>query len=48
MARFSLDIKTCCWYVIWESEIKFGQNFFASPKICTPVHLWLVVWIFRK
>jgi len=40
MARFSLNIKTCCLYVIWESKIKFGQKLFASPKICTPVHLW--------
>jgi len=24
MARFSLNIKTCCLYVIWESKIKFG------------------------
>jgi len=21
--------------------MKFGQKFFASPKICTPVRLWL-------
>jgi len=21
-------------------KTKFGQNIFASPKICTPVHLW--------
>jgi len=40
MVRFSLNIKTCCLYAIWESKIKFGQKFFASPKICTPVHLW--------
>jgi len=24
-----------------KNKIKFGQNFFASPKICTPVHLWM-------
>jgi len=24
MARFSLNIKTCCLYVIWESKIKYG------------------------
>jgi len=40
MARFSLNIETCSLYVIWESKIKFGQKFLASPKICTPVHLW--------
>jgi len=39
MERFSLNIKTCYLYVIWESKIKFGQKFFATPKICTPVHL---------
>jgi len=39
MVRFSLNIKTCCLYVICESKIKFGQKFFASPKVCTPVHL---------
>ena len=41
MVRFSLIIKTFCLYVIWESKIKFGQKFFESPKICTPVHLWV-------
>jgi len=40
MVPFSLNIKTCCLYVIWESKIKFGQKFFASPKMGTPVHLW--------
>jgi len=39
MARYRLNIKTCCLYVILESKIKFGQKFFASPKISTPVHL---------
>jgi len=37
MLRFSLNIKACCLYVIWESKIKFGQKCFASPKI-SPVH----------
>jgi len=41
MVRFILNIKTCCLYVTWESKIKFGHKFFASQKICTPVHLWL-------
>jgi len=40
MARFRLNIKTYFLYVVWEMKIKFGQNFFASPKICTPVHLY--------
>jgi len=40
MARFCLNIKTCYLYVIWESRIKFGQKFFASPKICTPVQYY--------
>jgi len=31
MARFSLNIKTCCLYLIWESKIKFGQKF-SHPK----------------
>jgi len=39
MVLFGLNIKTCCLHVIWESKIKFGQKFFASPKIFTPVHL---------
>jgi len=46
MVRFSLNIKTCCLYVIWESKIKFGQKLFASLKICTPVHLWTLVFNF--
>jgi len=41
MVRVNLDIKTCCLYVIRKKKIKFEQKFFASPKICTPVHLWL-------
>jgi len=46
MVRFSLNIKTTCLYVIWESTLKFGQKLFASPKICTPIHLWSVPsWI---
>jgi len=24
-----------------KNKIKFGQKFFASPKLCTPVHLWI-------
>jgi len=43
MEHFSLNIKTCCLYVVWESKIEFGQKFFASSKICTHVHLWEVV-----
>jgi len=26
--------------LIGKNKIKFGQKFFASPKICTTVHLW--------
>jgi len=40
MVCFILNIKTFCLCVIWESKIKFGQKFFASPKIAAPVHLW--------
>jgi len=40
MVRFSLNIKTCCLYVIWEKQDQIWAKFFASPKICTPIHLW--------
>ena len=36
MIPFSLNIETCCLYVIWESKINFGQKFFASPKYALP------------
>jgi len=31
-----------------KNKIKFGQNFFASPKICTPVHVWTYVLEFLR
>jgi len=40
MIRFHLNIRTCCLCLTWKNKTKFGQKFFASPKICTPVHLW--------
>jgi len=39
MVRFILSIKTCCSYVIWEKQDQIWAKIFASPKICTPVHL---------
>jgi len=32
MARFDM--------LFGKYKIKFGQKFFAFPKICTPIHLW--------
>jgi len=42
MVHFSLlHIKAFRLYVIWEKKSNLGIIFFASPKICTPVHLWV-------
>jgi len=32
MVRFSLDIKTCCLFVIWEKQDKIWAKFFCIPK----------------
>jgi len=39
MAHFSLNTKLAVYALFGKNKIKFGQNFFASPKISTPVHL---------
>jgi len=41
MVGFSLNIKTFCLYVIWEKQDQIWANIFASPKIGTPVHLFV-------
>jgi len=28
-------------------KTKFGQKFFASPEICTPIHLCLIFQFFK-
>jgi len=38
--RLGLAVNT----LFGKNKFKFGQTFFASPKICTPVHLWYNVW----
>jgi len=32
MVRFSLNIKTCCLYVIWEKQDQIWAKFFCIPK----------------
>jgi len=32
-------LRLAVYTLIGKNKIKFGQTFFASPKICTPVHL---------
>jgi len=34
-----LTFKLAIYTLFGKNKIKFGQNIFASPKICTPVHL---------
>jgi len=41
MVRFSFNINLPIYMLVGKYQIKFGQKVFASPKICTPVHLWL-------
>jgi len=41
MVRCSLNIKTVVYMLFGKNKIIFGQKFFASPKLGTPVHLWL-------
>jgi len=36
-----LTLRRAVYTLFGKNKIKFGQKFFASPKICTPVHLWL-------
>jgi len=36
-----LTLRLVVYTLFGKNKIKFGQTFFASPKICTPVHLWL-------
>ena len=36
-----LTLRLAVCMFLGKYRIKFGQNFFASPKICTPVHLCL-------
>jgi len=43
MVHFSLNIKACCLYLIWEKQDQIWAKIFASPKICTPVHLCAVI-----
>jgi len=40
MVYFSLNIRLAVYTLFGKNKIKFGQKFFASTKICTPVHLW--------
>jgi len=32
MLRFSLNIKACCLYVIWEKQDQISANIFCIPK----------------
>jgi len=34
-----LTLRLGVYTLLGKNKIKFGQKFFASPKICTPVHL---------
>jgi len=32
MVGFSLNIKTCCLYVIWEKQVQIWAKLFCIPK----------------
>jgi len=36
-----LTLRLAVYTLFGNNKIKFGQKFFASPKISPPVHLWL-------
>jgi len=38
-----LTLRLGVYTLFGKNKIKFGQKFFASPKICTSVHLWVRV-----
>jgi len=48
MARFSLNIETCCLYVIWESKIKFGQTFLHPQKDALPYTYEHARWLLQN
>ena len=49
MVRFSPCIKTSVYTLFGKNKIKFGQKFFASPKILSPVRLcFLQIFIFPQ
>jgi len=35
-----LALRLSVYMLFGKNKITFGQKFFASPKIWTPVHLW--------
>jgi len=36
MARFSLNIKTCCLYVVWKTRSNLGKHFLHPQKHALP------------
>jgi len=44
---YALVLTLRIFYTLFgKNKITFGQKFFASPKVNTPVHLWLKVLVF--
>jgi len=37
-----LTLRLAVYTLFGKNKIKFGQKFFAFPKLCTPVHLSLL------